>query len=677
MLEQRTNKFEMWAEDATGNRSATNPVSFVYVKSWPLLVAAVGQGTISPNYSNAVLEIGLGQSVKAAGVNGHQFRRWEVATNWLDPVVVTNATLNFVMQSNLTLTVVLADTNRPVVTVTNLVANQRISNAVFTVRGKVTDNVGVSNVWYRLNGAADWLPASGVVAGRTSLWSAPLMLEQRTNKFEMWAEDSTGNRSATNPVNFVYVKSGPLLVAAVGQGTVSPNYSNAVLEIGLNQIVKAAGVNGHQFRRWEVATNWLDPVAVTNATLNFVMQSNLTLTVVFADTNCPVVTVTNLAANQRISNAVFTVRGKAMDNAGVSNVWYRLNGAPDWLPANGVVAGRTSLWSAPLALEQPTNKFEVWAEDATGNRSQTNTVKFTYAKMFTLVDYFPLPLGAEWLYDGTDWDGNPAKVRYDVTSTNYVITNYTGHSPVISYTTNCVHVSAAYLDRTTLDPEDTWDEYMAIGGRFGQFGDDDLPSESLRMAGGLMAPAQMSVGSMVTVKADAYMFGVYIGVASVTIQLIEHTSLTVPVGSFPDVLHMRWSLVFPGGTQVHDEWWARSVGKIQRVGISGGGAAVNYQLIQYSLPPAPLNVAKIAAPNVSGAPNLPLQFQCSNGSLAAANGGLQMRLAGPPGAVVVESSPDLVHWLPIQTNTLTSSQMYFSDPQWTNYPARFYRLRSP
>ena len=32
---------------------------------------------------------------------------------------------------------------------------------------------------------------------------------------------------------------------------------------------------------------------------------------------------------------------------------------------------------------------------------------------------------------------------------------------------------------------------------------------------------------------------------------------------------------------------------------------------------------------------------------------------------------------PLQTNTLSSDSLYFSDPQWTNYPARFYRLRSP
>ena len=47
--------------------------------------------------------------------------------------------------------------------------------------------------------------------------------------------------------------------------------------------------------------------------------------------------------------------------------------------------------------------------------------------------------------------------------------------------------------------------------------------------------------------------------------------------------------------------------------------------------------------------------------------------------VVVEASANLANptWLPLVTNTLTSGSSYFSDPQWTNYPARFYRLRWP
>ncbi len=47
--------------------------------------------------------------------------------------------------------------------------------------------------------------------------------------------------------------------------------------------------------------------------------------------------------------------------------------------------------------------------------------------------------------------------------------------------------------------------------------------------------------------------------------------------------------------------------------------------------------------------------------------------------VVVEASTNLAGaaWSPLQTNTLSGSPLYFSDPQWTNYPARFYRLRWP
>ncbi len=47
--------------------------------------------------------------------------------------------------------------------------------------------------------------------------------------------------------------------------------------------------------------------------------------------------------------------------------------------------------------------------------------------------------------------------------------------------------------------------------------------------------------------------------------------------------------------------------------------------------------------------------------------------------IVVEACTDLANpiWTPVATNTLTGGSSYFSDPQWTNYPGRFYRLRSP
>jgi hypothetical protein len=46
------------------------------------------------------------------------------------------------------------------------------------------------------------------------------------------------------------------------------------------------------------------------------------------------------------------------------------------------------------------------------------------------------------------------------------------------------------------------------------------------------------------------------------------------------------------------------------------------------------------------------------------------------GSVVVEAATNLANpvWIPVSTNnTLTDGTNYFSDPQWTNYPVRFYR----
>jgi hypothetical protein len=49
---------------------------------------------------------------------------------------------------------------------------------------------------------------------------------------------------------------------------------------------------------------------------------------------------------------------------------------------------------------------------------------------------------------------------------------------------------------------------------------------------------------------------------------------------------------------------------------------------------------------------------------------------GPIGqSAVVEASPDLATWLPLQTNLMGLSPQYFSDPASAASPRRFYRLR--
>jgi hypothetical protein len=47
--------------------------------------------------------------------------------------------------------------------------------------------------------------------------------------------------------------------------------------------------------------------------------------------------------------------------------------------------------------------------------------------------------------------------------------------------------------------------------------------------------------------------------------------------------------------------------------------------------------------------------------------------------VVVLAATNLTNpaWTPVSTNALTNGTFYFNDSKWTNYPGRFYRLRSP
>ena len=79
------------------------------------------------------------------------------------------------------------------------------------------------------------------------------------------------------------------------------------------------------------------------------------------------------------------------------------------------------------------------------------------------------------------------------------------------------------------------------------------------------------------------------------------------------------------------------------------------------------------------------QAQTADGSFGVQNNQFGFNITGSSNLViVVEASTDMSNpaWIPVGTNTLntfvgTNGTSYFSDPQWTNYPNRFYRFRSP
>jgi BspA type Leucine rich repeat region (6 copies) len=70
----------------------------------------------------------------------------------------------------------------------------------------------------------------------------------------------------------------------------------------------------------------------------------------------------------------------------------------------------------------------------------------------------------------------------------------------------------------------------------------------------------------------------------------------------------------------------------------------------------------------------------NDGSLGVRNNRIEFTIRwASERVVVVEACPGLTNpiWSPVGTNTLTGGVSDFSDPEWTNHGARFYRLRSP
>jgi hypothetical protein len=73
-------------------------------------------------------------------------------------------------------------------------------------------------------------------------------------------------------------------------------------------------------------------------------------------------------------------------------------------------------------------------------------------------------------------------------------------------------------------------------------------------------------------------------------------------------------------------------------------------------------------------------IQVGDGSFGVQNNQFGFNITGTKNfTVVVAACTNLAGpvWVPLATNTLVNGSFHFSDPQWTNYPNRFYSLQMP
>jgi len=372
-----TNTVRAYAVDTSGNVSATNSVNLVYILSATLTVNTNGFGTVSPNYNGQLLQIGQGYTMTATAGTGFMF------TNWTGSITTNSPTLFFTMASNLTFTANFVDTNKPVVAITNITAGMLVSNPVFNVMGWATDNVAVAGVYVSLSNAV--VNTSYVLAGTLNnwaTWSTNVTLIPGTNTVRAYAVDTSGNVSATNSVNLVYILSASLVVQTNGLGSISPNLNGASLQIGNTYLLTATAGTGSVFTNWTGGTNGTLSVLTNGVALQFTMQSNLVLQANFLDVQPPVLAITNVTAGMLVSNSAFNVMGWATDNVAVASVYYSLTnsaGIGAWMLATG-----TNNWIAAVTLIPGTNTVRAYAVDTSGNISPTNSVTFVYILSATL-----------------------------------------------------------------------------------------------------------------------------------------------------------------------------------------------------------------------------------------------------------------------------------------------------
>jgi len=223
-----------------------------------------------------------------------------------------------------------------------------------------------------------------------------------------------------------------LEIETTGWGEISPNYSNAWLQIGYSYSLTSSPAAGYKFTGWTISTNWIGGVTTNNRALHFQMASNLTLLASFVATNKPSVTITTPAAKQRMTNAIAAVRGTAGDLLGVAGVWYSLNSAAWNLAAT---TNSWTNWNATLTLTAGTNTITAYGQNLAGNYSSTSSVSIYSSNTFQLrlLLASPAALGTDGLTFTLELSSNlNGYIEYSTNLENWVSwTNFKGTTSAI------------------------------------------------------------------------------------------------------------------------------------------------------------------------------------------------------------------------------------------------------
>lgn len=167
-----------------------------------------------------------------------------------------------------------ADYARPAVSFISPKPNQRVSNEVFTVTGRASDNGALAEIWVKVNDG-EFEPAELPETGNT--WRHEVALEAGTNTIAAYCTDADGNVSPTVRVKCFYVVTNSLTLIVGEGGSVTGVADQQVLEIGRGYQATARADATHLFYCWSNSVSGIS----TSATHRFLMSPDLVLAAKF------------------------------------------------------------------------------------------------------------------------------------------------------------------------------------------------------------------------------------------------------------------------------------------------------------------------------------------------------------------------------------------------------------
>jgi hypothetical protein len=254
----------------------------------------------------------------------------------------------------------------PTVRITSPQSGQDVSNAEFTIAGEASDKGSVTNVCYSLNQSTNWITA--VSTNQWLTWTAAVTLVPGENIISAYAVDDAGNYSKTNSAKVTLVAFALMTVHTNGAGSITPNYDGQMLQIGSTYSMKGkAATKGEGVQSWTDGSN---QVVTNNATVKFVMASNLVLAANFGDVTSPTLRVSSATTNSNGDPNSIILYGRASDNVGLAGVFFQLNtGAFQSAPTNSTT-NAWSNWAVVIDNLAPgQNSINLYAIDTSTNKS--------------------------------------------------------------------------------------------------------------------------------------------------------------------------------------------------------------------------------------------------------------------------------------------------------------------